>query len=487
MKRKDGFIDLNAILEIDSDMSLEQIHSVLCKNSHIEIIKYNSDRLIFNFNYEGITYFFKATNSPVIYNELLFEEVCRTLGIPCIEQDLAKIGRVTGLISRDYRMENTTYINGVTILEEAGYECVLKGSKKLTLRHNNFEDIFAALKKRYGKRDNWQEIFSNLSKKFIDMFLVDTIMLQDDRHQKNWTIVEFADGKIDLLPLLDNELLSGRPYYNTCPLLSIVSSSQKKPISEVLDDFLTLFPKAYTSLLNSYIKSISRKNLEEDFKKIEQKISHPLPEYIKDMYLERYLIHYSYLEDVLDPQSPCNLFEGSFDKVKKLAERKRDAFGKSYAIGIITPSKDQYVTDELNKIDSIEMLRRLVLQEIASSIEDETARDYITINFTYRVKRKTQIEILVPAYITPHEAAALSKLRENFSKIDCDITINTSNFDPRSGAINETLDTYTLLSSQKDTDIIDELLTLYRLSNRIVEYLIDHNRDEKQPHPKLII
>ena len=62
------------------------------------------------------------------------------------------------------------------------------------------------MEKRYSKLPNMQEIVTKLMKKIVDMFILDILVMQSDRHSRNWEIVEYDSCEVDLQPLYDNNI-----------------------------------------------------------------------------------------------------------------------------------------------------------------------------------------------------------------------------------------------------------------------------------------
>ncbi len=490
MQRIDGFLDLGSIFGIREDADIQKIYSILSNRRDVEIIKYKYNRQILHlrFSFEGKKYFFKREAIANIYDELLYEETCDELGVICLHQDIAKLGSLTGVLSEYYDFADASVICGMTVLSESGFECSIKSSEELkkTLKNNNLVDIICALKIRYRDRENCDEIVKKLSYKLIKMFIVDVIMMELDRHPKNWQIIEYADGRVDLFPLFDNCCLSiSKPYCTPLALSAIRGNCQS--IDTNVQNFVDQFPKTYKYLLSRYIGVISRESLEKKFSRIERKFKFTLPQQIKETYLKLYLAQKNCLENVLDIPVNCNVYVGSFEEMLPLAKRKVDAFKVSIGIGIITPNKAIYVTDETGQIDSHESLKKLALKNLLGlgspyDIYDmeldeqldaiaDTANDNIEVYLEFNDTTKNLAEISIPAFMTPSQAQELQILEEKLYRQGFIITISSTTIDPLIEDFVASL--ISIVPSPKKDSIIEQILDYYRKKGRIIDCAYD--------------
>ncbi len=156
----------------------------------------------FSFEYNDETYFFSFDGRSEEISSLIVEEICKDLEVPCVSYDLAKIGNLRGLVSKNFKKQNAKYILGKDILVDA-YIKDISYNEELLL-YNNLEDIWAALEERYSAREDMPAIVEKLMNRIVDMFLIDILTGQADRGPNNWMIVEYDDGSVDLQPLFDN-------------------------------------------------------------------------------------------------------------------------------------------------------------------------------------------------------------------------------------------------------------------------------------------
>jgi len=112
MKRDNGFIILDNILNIDSTKNFIELYNSLSENPNIHIVKHcysPYEQLVFYFIYHGEKYYFKYDSFAPAYNELIAEEIASDLNIPHLHYDLASIGQFQGVLSKDYKKEDAKY------------------------------------------------------------------------------------------------------------------------------------------------------------------------------------------------------------------------------------------------------------------------------------------------------------------------------------------------------------------------------------------
>lgn len=125
MIRNKGYINLCEILNIPDDNYLEsqdafkQLCFKLVESKSAVITKVKAGiKLIFHFQYNGEVYYFKYDSIIEPYNELVTEEICKHLGVESISYDLASLGDIKGVISKNFKKANANYISGKDILKD---------------------------------------------------------------------------------------------------------------------------------------------------------------------------------------------------------------------------------------------------------------------------------------------------------------------------------------------------------------------------------
>ena len=275
-ERVNGYIKLDNILGL-KDCDNKSITTILDELKTFKNIEINDNNKIISFIYNGEKYYWKNCYYQInTYNELIVCEIADCLSIPHIEYDLASIGTFNGVISKNYKTDGCKYINGRELLTES-----LEEDWNYTL-----DDIWLALEKRYASLPNMQEVVSKLMKKIIDMFILDILVMQSDRHSKNWEIVESDSGEIDLQPLYDNEYLFVKDH----PLLEIDYSrfDDNDEFINLIRNFQEISSNEFSNILKNSLWVIEESNLNQIFTKIENKIKSPIPNNVKQYYLKKF-------------------------------------------------------------------------------------------------------------------------------------------------------------------------------------------------------
>jgi len=133
--------------------------------------------------------------------ELNSYKVALALGIPCARIEEVTISGVDGIVSYDFREDGFTYCPGGGLIEKAvGFTLV---------RENSDGDIISPHGEPCGNI-TVQDIQTNkrlkpLEKGVIDMLFFDCLILNQDRHGKNWEIKLDIKGEIaGIAPLFDH-------------------------------------------------------------------------------------------------------------------------------------------------------------------------------------------------------------------------------------------------------------------------------------------
>lgn len=324
MTRKNSFIDLCEILSIkdkdylSSSNDYYELIDLLKNNKKVKIVKNIPGRsLVFSFSYEGEIYFFTFDARAEIFSALFAEEVANDMGISNVSYDLARIGNIKGHISKNFITPKAKYITGEEILKIAYKEVIYQELREngyipfdeesdiqVYTKYNNLEDIWAALEKIYRDRPNMQEIVRHLMSQIVDMFIFDILTGQPDRHTKNWMIVEYQDGNVELQPLFDN----ARAFFNyldfTLMCLPITSRQNGfTPIKNIYDNlqmFLTISTDEFKKRLLKNFWILTDENILNIITRIENKIGCPLSEDIKRKYKAKWKNYLNFFMDSLN-------------------------------------------------------------------------------------------------------------------------------------------------------------------------------------------
>lgn len=319
MNRVSGYIDLNSILGISENDSIdiaedfEKIYENISKNPAIKIIKCKMGKsLVFSFSYNDEIYYFKYDIEASVYNELIADEILNDLEIEHVSYDLARIGNLNGVISKNFKKDKVSYILGQNILKKCfdpnldalyrknkiSYSEYIDRIGKLQ-KYNTLEDIWFALECRYKKRTDRQEIVQKLMKKIVDMFIVDIILGQKDRHINNWMIMEYENGEVDLQPIFDNsKFLIIVPY--ELELLLMVDDNDYIFLDDNILRFNRISSSEFSTKIKDFLWVISEENIEKVLCRIEKKTGQVIPSEERDNIKLRFSIQLDFLKETLD-------------------------------------------------------------------------------------------------------------------------------------------------------------------------------------------
>ncbi len=285
VKRTNGFIDLDE-LEKDSNFKIipwpEGIDNEYCC-SNVQFI----------FSYEDEEFIYKTPEYTCqCYYELIAEELAHDFSIPTAHYDLAKSHEYgEGVISKNFKLPNTTYIRGDIILKDYVKNCLYKDKvlnnfeiEKETEIYNNLEAIWGSFEYRYLNHPNRIEIVNKLMSQLVDMFIFDTLTGHNDRHIKNWGIAENKD-EIFLQPLYDNEfILFNETYFYFTPHTESNKGSYlnfNEGLKKSLSEFLSVSDDEFIERLKEKIPLITKENIDNIILRIEKRIKAPIPKGIK--------------------------------------------------------------------------------------------------------------------------------------------------------------------------------------------------------------
>lgn len=292
MTRKEGFIEVEKMLK-EIGVDITNCGSVL-NSPHISIISENVDKVIFSFNYQSDTYFYKYNFMNMPYNELVAEELAKDYGLDYVHYDLAILFTNRGVLSKNYKKENVNYISGTEILLN------FYKNNRNTYQANNLEGIWDALEYRYRNHLNKRKIIKKLMQKIVNIYIFDILLRQSDRHSDNWQIMESEDI-IDIAPLYDNE----RILYAFDGTNYVSIKSDDLPYDNLwysIKNFQTISSEEYKNIIQKKLWIISEENLYKVFERIERKTGYPMPTHIKKYYITQYEKHRRKIEEVLEQE-----------------------------------------------------------------------------------------------------------------------------------------------------------------------------------------
>lgn len=242
------------------------------------------------------------------YNDLIIKYMCNEIFINCCDIDLITTNKKTGVIVPDYRKSGYNYINGKQILGEylnyLEYNKLIEESLGINVKYpvdenqrlflinqiNNLENIWDALNYRYRKdsenvrNDKITKIMTELGKRFCFDYLV----MQSDRHERNWEIEE-KDDEAALTPLYDNETSFELGIIN--PEMRVEISSTKG-IDNELEKYLCYSSDYFKNQFLDLFSFLTPQKLEEIIEKIEFERRFQFPYMYKENILKNYNLNY---------------------------------------------------------------------------------------------------------------------------------------------------------------------------------------------------
>lgn len=297
MERINGFINVDKMLK---EIGVEHTNIDSLKNEIRinRIDKFFGLSLRLEFDYYGETYFYKCNEGGLLfpYSELVAEELAKDYGIPCVSYDLATLNGKNGVISKNYKKKNVNYISAEDIL--SNYFNKYHDGKCLNIDdYNNLDSIWTALDYRYKDSKNKIDITYHLMKQIVDVFLFDIITCQNDRHTRNWEIME-QDDNINISPLYDNErvLICSE---EDATISMTINEIEDENLWETLKEFQHLSSNEFGNLIAKKLWIISEENLMSVFQRIEKKTNYPMPQEYKDFYLDGYKKHKERIEEIV--------------------------------------------------------------------------------------------------------------------------------------------------------------------------------------------
>jgi len=261
-KREDGYIVLD-------DYSLNESNIAGSRRKY----------LLENFMFKEV-----RENSFEDYSELFNEEVLKLFGINCAYYDLAKYKDRKGVITSLF-LNYESFVSGLDIIKDY----IKEEDIKKIMKYNNLESLSEILEdvvlEHNNNIDDYIEILKNLRK----MFLLDIIMLQNDRNPNNWGVIKDSANMI-LAPMFDNSNCANFNHPDRDPFdINVLLKYQESDPCNVyellknnlgyLQDILDMF-------------SIIMKNLSYMFKRVELKLGYPIPEEFKNNVYKIYSKHY---------------------------------------------------------------------------------------------------------------------------------------------------------------------------------------------------
>jgi len=289
MVRKEGFIDLDKELK-NKGVDITSMDTILKSPMVKSEYEFEESSILLKLEYDNEISYFKYSDNVIPYNELVANELARDFGFDVVEYDLAVLGNRKGVVSKNFRKRDTTYITGEEILLDFGYSSLNDDS-------HNLENIWDALEYRYRDHNNKREIVEKLMGRVVSLFIFDILLCQNDRHSANWEIEE-SESKIDIAPIYDNERMLS--YTGASAFLLMLADDEDRNLRKNLEAFFRVSSENFSNIIKNKMWIISDENLESIFRVIEDKTGYPMPQDIKDYYLKEFRFHRIKLKKIID-------------------------------------------------------------------------------------------------------------------------------------------------------------------------------------------
>lgn len=474
MERKEGYIDVLSALNIrlehtdDEYESSLELYDILSERADIDIVRHELGlKLVFSFKYDGKTYYFKYSSTAEPMNELFANEVCRALDISHVEYDLAVIGPYKGVISKDFKDPEATYVTGFDILKEAhpeemeGLKYDDEDEKETLIKRNYFkshtlEGIWDALEIRYKNRDNSREIIENIMKDVVRMFVLDVILNNGDRHFTNWMVKEYKDGRVEFQDIFDNAEIFYKPPHETQVGLTVETRTPKEDIFnrclwEAIRIFMDVSSAEFKKQLLESMWVLKDTMVEAMCDFIWDKIDYPVGNKMRNFYVNLCSFQLEFLKDELGINRIPAI---RLTDVETLIEEtsKQNSYFRNIAGSVFTPSQSLHAS----LIDQTIETHQHIFDELNYKMYGESSEEINEYLIQARYVLKTDIFgafFDIPYYITPKQYEDLTKTIEILLSHGVEVMGSVHPFNPITGKdIENIYDTY-----KSGTDILDYL------------------------------
>jgi len=263
-----------------------------------------------------------APNTDESYVELLVEEIAHIMDIPTAHYDLAMFNGKKGVISYSFLKDGISHLSGFDIIDSF-YSDKLQLDEQLSSLYNidynndsidevcyklnNLQDIWTILEDRFQDNPNKAKIVKSIMDGFVNKLILDVVVVGVDSHCDNWEII---DEKY-LAPVFDNSRALGMhtkfknskvnenmKIQDSELLFTVDEEKITKPL-EILDYFLKISSSEYKDV---FIEKVNK--LKDNFKsiplKIEERTNYPMPNYLKDHFINELGEHLEKINEVVN-------------------------------------------------------------------------------------------------------------------------------------------------------------------------------------------
>ncbi len=330
---------------------------------------------------------------------------------------------------------------------------------------NSLEGIQDALEIRYATRPDGQQIVGELMNKIVDMLVLDIVLKNPDRNIFNWTIAEYPDGRVDLVPVYDHSrILKNSPVQNTHLELTIENHRGSFQDSNTLLESVirTLDEPSVKKIRDHLVDSLwvlKRTKLENVFSLIKKQTGCLVSKKVREEYYEKGENHLSFLMKTRGIEELPVYKKTSFETILAMTNPCQYDDGE-IAVTVITPNETIHATSTEGYLSFHEdLLGELYKDTYKTGID--VRGNTIEIRHAVYDEHNHQAFVEIPKYITDREYDELFQIITGLSAHGAVILSSITGFDPISKRFEaEPPRQYEGL----------EILEVLKNSNHVVEY-----------------
>ncbi len=311
MKRINGFVEFNELLNVDLETLIERgiVEDFSLNMSKRLVIKIGEKKFVF-----------KECSYVEAITELIVNEMLDIAKRPNIKYDLIHIGDYYGVISKDFNKKGYKYYSGEDLFEDyikklpkeadnskdkefrsfllEEYE---RFSAPFRDKKNNLELIWQVLEDHFREYDNKNEIVRKLMQQLCINHICDMLIYNQDRNSSNW-IIEESENDANLVPAFDHGETFKKEYFFTGIIVDPINKKKYETprIYTEVERFLKRSDKRYYEIFLELKDRLGMDTLKKAIKKVERKIKEPIKDVTKNEIIATFLEHQNNLNIVLE-------------------------------------------------------------------------------------------------------------------------------------------------------------------------------------------
>lgn len=494
MNRKDGYLDILPALGIELETKLDgtdnaayaasvEIENKLKANKNVKFISNQLGiKIVFSFIYEGEEYYFKYDSLAQTENELVAYEMATRLELSCVEYDLASLGPYKGVISKNFKKEEATYLTGLDLMKDTypkelpevyaeyiesveDYEELEKSAfLKVYANKQTLEDIWNALEIKYKDRPDVANITKNLMQEIAKRWIFYILIGNSDCNISNLMFEETRDD-VTMAPILDNARSFNKGLLTS---LGIESSDTKffdpKNFSTFynLQRFLTIGSEEFIKEFIESLWILKPENLEYVFRAVRSKIGRNIDPLLIHYYKEFCQERLQEMMEFLKIDSLPNTKLISLEDLKCLHNKTNNKCSE-VATTVITPINTVHGKLIDLSLDSHDQIFDDIAQTLYGSSAEKVRDRWIQARYIIHNKNRRYALIKMPQFITPSQFERLTSLILELKSSGFKIKSLISEFDPIKGEA---------MPLDRTVDLDDEDLLDYLRSH--MEHVVDY-------------